>query len=68
MEQTTLTTKGMHCGGCASRIEQTLGHLEGVRQVKADHTSQQVEVAFDGATLDEATIRSRVEALGFEVV
>ncbi len=68
MEQTTLTTKDMHCGGCGSRIEQALGHLEGVRQVKADHTTQQVEVAFDDATLDEGTIRSRVEALGFEVV
>ncbi len=68
MEQATLTAKGMHCGGCASRIEQALGHVEGVRQVKADHTSQQVEVAFDEATLDVATIRSRVEDLGFEVV
>ncbi len=68
MEQTTLTTKGMHCDGCASRIEQALGHLEGVRQVKADHSAEQVEVAFDGAVLDEASIRARVEALGFEVV
>jgi len=68
MEQTTLTAKGMHCGGCASRIEHALGQLDGVRQVKADHTSQQVELAFDETALDEATIRSRIEALGFEVV
>ncbi len=67
MQQRSLQTKGMHCDGCASRIEQTLGRLEGVRRVRANHQAERVDVAFDEHEIDEAAIRARLHELGYEL-
>lgn len=67
MQQLVLDVKGMHCGGCAHRIEEALRHLEGVPRVKADLTAGTVEVAFESAQLDETVVRSIIEQTGYEV-
>lgn len=68
MEQTSLRVPGMHCGGCANRIEGALKHVEGVRRVKADFMAHTVEVAFDSEKVDEAEVRSVIEKTGYEVM
>ena len=68
MEQTTLQVPGMHCGGCANRIEEAVKHVEGVRRVKADFMAHTVDVAFDPDKLDAAAVRSVIEKTGYEVV
>ncbi len=67
MRQASLVTKGMHCGGCESRIERVLARLDGVSRVEADHSAERVEVAYDEAEVDEQTIRTRITEIGFEV-
>lgn len=67
MEQRTLQVPGMHCGGCATRIEEAVKHVEGVRRVKADLMAHTVDVAFDSEKADEATVRSVIEKTGYEV-
>ncbi len=67
MEQTTLHVPGMHCGGCANRIESALKQLEGVRRVKADFMAQKVEISFDRGKVDEDAVRSLIEKTGYEV-
>ncbi|MCL8206676.1 MAG: heavy-metal-associated domain-containing protein [Actinomycetia bacterium] len=58
----------MHCEGCAARVGQALQRIGGVRTVTANHQTQVIEVTFDPAEATEATIRVRLEALGYEVV
>lgn len=68
MEQTTLQVPGMHCGGCANRIEEAVKHIEGVRRVKADFMAHTVDVAFDSDKVDAAAVRSVIGKTGYEVV
>ena len=68
MEQRILQVPGMHCGGCATRIEDALKHVEGVRRVKADFVAHTVDVAFDSEKVDETTVRSVIEKTGYEVM
>lgn len=67
MEQTVLQAPGMHCSGCANRIEEAVKHIEGVRRAKADFMAHTVEVAFDTEKLDETMLRSVIEKTGYEV-
>ncbi len=67
MREAKLTTKGMHCEGCESRIERVLARLDGVSRVEADRTAERVEIAYDEAEVDEQTIRTRITEIGFEV-
>lgn len=68
MEQATLQVPGMHCGGCANRIEEAVKHIEGVRRVKADFMAHTVDVAFDSDKVEPATLRSAIEKTGYEVM
>lgn len=66
MDELVLTVTGMHCRGCAERIERSLSKLEGVRRVSADHDADRVRVVIDqpGA---EAAVRAGIAEAGFEV-
>ena len=47
MEKITLNVQGMSCGHCVNAIENSVGQLEGVEQVKVNLEDAQVDVAFD---------------------
>lgn len=66
-ETVHLHVTGMTCGGCEGAIIRVLGQLPGVDTVTASHTSQSVEVRFDPARIDLATVRERIAALGYTV-
>ena len=36
LQTTTLTIQGMHCGGCARRVEKALAQVAGVSSVKVN--------------------------------
>ncbi len=64
---TNLHVAGMHCGGCARRIERALAKVDGVLGVKVDLDTASVKVAtasgVDGRKLTKPTI----DALGYQV-
>ncbi|MHB1535773.1 MAG: heavy-metal-associated domain-containing protein [Acidimicrobiales bacterium] len=66
MEELVLTVAGMDCRSCEERIERSVGKLEGVRRVSADHATDRVTVVIDRAG-SEAAVRSTITASGFEV-
>jgi copper ion binding protein len=68
VKQTVLRVPGMHCGGCANRIEEAVKHIEGVRRVKADFQAHTADVAFDSDKVDETKLRFVIEKAGYEVV
>lgn len=65
--KTVYTVEGMHCGHCAAKVETAINALEGVKSVKADPTSGNVEVT-SLVELDRNKVASAVESAGFTLV
>jgi copper chaperone CopZ len=55
----------LHCASCEQRVTRALRGVEGVREVRADATSQRVEVLIDGAKLDTDAIVKHLDLLGY---
>ncbi|MGI9600339.1 MAG: heavy metal translocating P-type ATPase, partial [Acidimicrobiales bacterium] len=62
-----LTIDGMTCAGCASRIQGSLGSLDGVAEANVNFATGRARVVHD---LDDAegTFRAAVESLGYHVI
>lgn len=68
MNEHTLVVHGdqkIHCAGCEQRIANALGRMPGVRDVHADHRTQEVHVVADERPSGEA-IRDRLRSIGYE--
>ena len=44
MNEINLNVEGMMCGGCEKRIENALGDIKGVKNVKANHEEGTVKI------------------------
>lgn len=56
----------IHCAGCEQRITNALKRVPGVRDVHADHRTQEVRVTTDGQ-LSGDDLRDRLGRIGYEV-
>ena len=59
--------EGMHCGGCVARIEKALGDAAGIRQARANLTTRQLRLVWEGPAAAVNGFARRVEALGFDL-
>ncbi len=66
MKTITLKVEGMHCEGCSSRIEKSLLSMEGVKDVKANHQTNEVIVTLAEEHLEE--VKERLDNLNFPVI
>jgi sulfite exporter TauE/SafE/copper chaperone CopZ len=66
IKSTHLKIKGMHCTGCEETIENAVGRLPGVREVKADYVKRTVDVEFGGKLLGDSGICQAIEEKGYE--
>ncbi len=57
---------GMHCGDCAQRIEDRIGAIEGVHDVRADHAHDLVTIDH-GPDVFEGQVRSTLHDMGFDI-
>ena len=55
----------LHCVSCEQRVVRILTSLTGIQQVRADASSQHIEVLFDPAKLEESAIAERLGQLGY---
>ena len=55
----------LHCESCEQRVVRVLKALEGIQQVRADASTQHIEVLFDPAKLEESAIANRLDLLGY---
>ena len=60
-----LSIDGMHCGGCVTRLSNTLRKLEGVELRHAEAGS--AEVSYDDQRISREDIAAAVERIGFQV-
>ena len=65
-ENMTLKVEGMMCTGCENRIQNAVKNMNGIKSVKADHTTGTVKIeAEDG--IEESKIKEKIENIGFDV-
>jgi copper chaperone CopZ len=64
---TALHVTGMHCGGCAKRIERALAKVDGVRGVKVDLDTQKVEIAVTEGKDARSIVKPVIDGLGYHV-
>jgi Cu+-exporting ATPase len=62
-----LPISGMHCAGCAGRIEGALQGLAGVQQAQVNFATEKATVHFDPAALDRHAISRKIEEVGYSV-
>ena len=55
----------LHCASCEQRVVRILKTLKGIEQVRADASSQRIEVLFDSAELRESAIAERLGLIGY---
>lgn len=63
----TLEVRGMHCAGCATRLENSLKKAVGVRDAKVNLGAEQAVVQFDSMQTSPEKLAAAVELAGFEV-
>lgn len=56
----------LHCEGCENRVTRLLKGLEGVVRVRAQASSQRVDVQFESDVLAPNRITERLEQAGYE--
>ncbi len=61
-----LSIEGMHCGGCVTRLSNTLRRLEGVELRQAEVGA--AEIAFDEQRISKEDIAAAIERIGFQVI
>ena len=66
MKKTTITIKGMDCGGCVSSVTDKLSSLEGVTNVSVSLENSNA-VIDHVETLNISAINEAIEELGFDV-
>jgi len=64
---TELRVTGMHCGGCARRIERALAKVDGVLGVKIDVPTGKVLVATAAGADARSLAAPPIDALGYHV-
>jgi copper chaperone len=61
---TTYDVTGMTCGHCEQSVQEEVGELEGVVEVRADHTTGRVTVT-STEPLDPTAVAAAVEEAGY---
>lgn len=59
--------QGFTCVTCAVGLETMIGRQPGVASVQATYPQGRVSIQYDPAQVNEATLRSAIEELGFRV-
>lgn len=68
MANRTFQVEDIHCDGCEGAIRNALTRLEGVSEVRPDHTTNKVEVTFDEQRVGNQAITERLDLAGYPVV
>jgi copper chaperone CopZ len=64
--QLKLSIEGMHCGGCVTRLSNTLRKLDGVELRHAEVGA--AEVDYDEQRVSQEQIAAAIERIGFQVI
>ncbi len=57
----------IHCSGCERTVIFTLKRIPGIREVKADHNTQLIEVSLASKEIDQEKLIAELEWIGYQV-
>ncbi|MBF6626864.1 copper-translocating P-type ATPase [Aerococcaceae bacterium zg-BR9] len=60
--------EGMHCAGCAAKIEQKLNQLTGVKEAVVNLVTNSATIDYDDNQVTFTTFRDTVDSLGYQLV
>ncbi len=66
MKEICLKVSGMHCTGCASRIENAIKNIEGVKSVTANYETGEVFLKMEKDVQEQ--VEERLNDIGFPVL
>ena len=64
MNEIILNVEGMMCGGCEKRIENALGEVKAIKNIKANHEDGTVKIE-SKKEIDMDVVKEKIENLGF---
>lgn len=65
MQMTILKIDGMHCDGCAGRVERVLERESGVHEAHVSHAQGEARVHHDDRVTTADRLREAVERAGY---
>ncbi len=60
--------EGMHCTGCASRLQRVLAQKEGIESTSVNFEHKNASVKFDEQKISEEELKQAIRETGFVVV
>jgi P-type Cu+ transporter len=60
--------KGMSCAACATRLQRSMGEVEGVREVNVNLATESMDVTWDPVRIDPGRIAEKVREAGYEAI
>jgi copper chaperone len=67
MNTVTLKIEGMHCGGCASKVQFLLERQAGIKKAVISHENKEARVLYDPQTITEEQLVLNLERGGYQV-
>lgn len=67
MKEIVINVKGMVCGGCENRVQNSVNTIKGIKKVVANHKDGTVTIIAK-KEIDEKEIKEKIENIGFEVI
>ena len=67
METKTFKITGMHCDGCAARLQKLLERAEGVRAANVSFAAGEGQVTFNPDIIDENRLKEIIKKAGFDI-
>ncbi|MBC8257754.1 MAG: heavy-metal-associated domain-containing protein [SAR324 cluster bacterium] len=68
METVNWNISGMHCDGCAARLQKVLSGKDGVETAAVSFTEKQASFEYDSSAITSEQLQDAVEKAGFEII
>lgn len=68
MKNINLKIEGMHCDGCAKRLEKVLNNIEGVQSAKVTFEEKCASVEYTEKNVGIEELKEAIIDAGFEVI
>ena len=68
METLNWNISGMHCDGCADRLQKVLSGKASVQSAKVSFPDKQAFLEYDSSAISSDKIKDAVEKAGFEII
>ncbi len=68
MERVSFKIEGMTCAACSSRIEKTIGKMDGISRSNVNLATERAVFIFDPETIAAEDIKTRIDKLGYKAL